>query len=155
MINSLRRLITTATVVCGLGAAVLVSPIVSGAGRPGQPPGGVNLNACNSSALTQPFSRWLDLADYELAPGGDFEGSTWTLTGGAQLVAGSEPYRATGALGSSSLSLPAASSVQSPLTCVDAAYPTIRFFIAGKGIGRGQHHRREYGDPRWRCRCRR
>jgi hypothetical protein len=135
MINSLRRLISTATVVCGLGAAVLVSPIVSGANADqGSPPSVVNLNACNSSALTQPFSRWLDLADYELAPGGDFEGSTWTLTGGAQLVAGSEPYRATGALGSSSLSLPAASSVQSPLTCVDAAYPTIRFFIAGRGL---------------------
>jgi hypothetical protein len=40
----------------------------------------------------------------------------------------------TGTLGSFSLSLPAGSSAQSPPTCVDAAYPTIRFFIAGKGL---------------------
>ena len=134
MINSFRCLISTAAVVCGAGVAVLVSPIVTGAkANVGSPTSVVNLNTCNPSPLTQPFARWLDLAQYELAPGGDFESPTWTVTGGAQFVAGSEPYKATGALGSSSLSLPAASSVQSPLTCVDAAYPTIRFFIAGKG----------------------
>jgi hypothetical protein len=49
-------------------------------------------------------------------------------------VAGSEPYAATGTLGSWSLSLPAGSSAQSPSTCVDAAYPSLRFFIAGRGL---------------------
>jgi hypothetical protein len=103
----------------------------------------VNLNTCNLSALSQPFAPWLDFSNYELAPGGDFErskspggdfaSSVWTLAGGAKLVAPSEPYAATGTLGSFSLSLPAGSSAQSPLTCVDAAYPSIRFFIAGKG----------------------
>jgi hypothetical protein len=94
----------------------------------------INLSTCNLSPLTQPFAPWLDFAHYELAPGGDFKGSTWTLTGGAKVVRGSEPYAATGTLGSSSLSLPAGSSAQSPLTCVDAAYPSIRFFIAGEGL---------------------
>ncbi|HZE05210.1 MAG TPA: hypothetical protein VE127_08305 [Solirubrobacteraceae bacterium] len=75
----------------------------------------------------------MDYAEYELAPGGDFESSTWNLTDGAERVAGSEPYAATGTLGSSSLSLPAGSSAQSPPTCVDAGYPSIRFFIAGTG----------------------
>lgn len=134
MINSSRRLIGAAAVLWSLGAAALVSPIVSYAGaNVVNPTSPVNLGACNSSALTQPFAPWLDFADYELAPGGDFDSSAWTLTGGAELVAGSEPYAATGHLGSSSLSLPAASSARSPLTCLDAAYPTIRFFIAGKG----------------------
>ena len=55
-------------------------------------------------------------------------------TGDAQLVAGSDPYAASGSLGSQSLLLPAGSSAQSPLTCVDAAYPSIRFFIKGTGI---------------------
>jgi hypothetical protein len=49
-------------------------------------------------------------------------------------MAGSEPYAATGTLGSWSLSLPAGSSAESPATCVDATYPTARFFIAGSGI---------------------
>jgi hypothetical protein len=128
VINSSRRLINTAAVLCSLGAAALVSPIVSDAGA-----AVVNLSACNSAALTQPFAQWLDLASYELAPGGDFESSAWTLAGGATRVDGSEPYAATGDLGSKSLSLPASSSATAPVTCVDAAYPSIRFFIAGKG----------------------
>ena len=63
-------------------------------------------------------------------PGGDFEGSLagWTLSGGAERVAGSEPYGATGSVGSYSLELPAGASAQSPFTCVNAAYPTFRFF---------------------------
>jgi hypothetical protein len=93
----------------------------------------INLNPCNSAQLTQPFAPWLDPASYELAPGGDFEQSAWTLSGSAQLVAGSEPYAATGAHGSWSLKLPAGSSAQSPPTCVDAAYPSVRFFIGGTG----------------------
>jgi len=101
----------------------------------------VNLNTCNTSVLSEAFAPWADPAFYELSPGGDFElspggdltSSSWTLDGGAQLVPGSEPYAATGTLGSSSLSLPAGSSAQSPPTCVDAAYPTFRFFIAGTG----------------------
>jgi hypothetical protein len=93
----------------------------------------INLNPCNGAALTQPFAPWLDPAWYELAPGGDFEEPTWSLSAGAQLVPGSEPYAATGARGSWSLELPAGSSAQSPSTCVDAAYPSVRFFIAGTG----------------------
>jgi hypothetical protein len=134
VINSSHRLISTAAVLCGLGAAALFSPIVSDAGASlVKPTGIVDLSTCNDSALTQPFAPWLDFANYELAPSGDFESSAWTLTGGAQLVAGSEPYAATGELGSSSLSLPAGSSARAPVTCLDAAYPSIRFFIAGEG----------------------
>jgi hypothetical protein len=93
----------------------------------------INLNPCNGAPLSQPFAPWVDPAWYELAPGGDFETSTWTLSGRAQLVSGSEPYAATGTLGSWSLKLPAGSSAESPVTCVDAAYPSVRFFIVGTG----------------------
>jgi hypothetical protein len=135
MINSARRLIGTVSVACTLGVTALLAPIVSGAqANVVNPTSLVNLGTCNHSALSQPFAPWLDFATYELAPGGDFESSTWTMSGRAGLVAGSEPYTATGTLGSSSLSLPAGSSAQSPLTCVDAAYPSIRFFIAGTGL---------------------
>jgi hypothetical protein len=94
----------------------------------------IDLDACGVAPLSQPFVRWLDPASYELAPGGDFETPAWTLSGGARRVAGSEPFAATGTLGSWSLSLPAGSSAESPSTCVDAAYPTIRFFSSGIGL---------------------
>jgi hypothetical protein len=135
MINSARRLITTVSVACTLGVVAVLAPIVSDAqAKALNPTSLINLNACDFSAASRPFARWLDFSQYELAPGGDFESSTWSLSGGAKLVAGSEPYAATGTLGSSSLSLPAGSSAQSPATCVDAAYPTIRAFIAGQGL---------------------
>jgi hypothetical protein len=121
--------------VCSLGAAALVPPLVSDAqATVVSPTSVVNLDTCDGSTLSQPFAPWLDFASYKLAPGGAFESSRWTLTGGAKLVRGSEPYAAAGTLGRSSLSLPAASSAKSPPTCVDAAYPSIRFFIAGTGL---------------------
>jgi len=90
----------------------------------------VKAGACNEAAVSQPFARWGDDSSYELMAGGDFEGSLdgWSLSGGAERVAGSEPYGATGAVGAYSLQLPAGASAQSPFTCVDAAYPTFRFF---------------------------
>jgi hypothetical protein len=134
MINSARRFLRTVSIACTLGATALLAPIVSNAqANVVNPTPSAGLNTCNLTKLSRPFARWLDFANYELAPGGDFESSTWTLTSRAGLVAGSEPYRATGTLGSASLSLPAGSSAQSPLTCVDAAHPSIRFFIAGQG----------------------
>lgn len=90
----------------------------------------VNTSACNQAPLSQPFLRWGDANSYELVPGGDFEGSLagWSLSGGAQQVAGSEPFGATGSVGTYSLELSAGASAQSPYTCVDAAYPSFRFF---------------------------
>ena len=134
MRNSARRLIWTVSVVCTLGAADLLAPTVSVAGADpvGSTPS-TGINTCSVSALSQPFAPWLDYAEYELAPGGDFESSSWTLAGGAERVAGSEPFAVTGTLGSSSLSLPPGSSAQSPLTCVDVTDPAIRFFVAGTG----------------------
>jgi hypothetical protein len=123
-----RRSLGRVSIMLGLvtGAAVAVPVSVARAAP-------INLAPCSPSALGQPFAPWGDPASYELAPGGDFETHAWTLTGGAERVPGSEPYAATGALGSWSLAMPAGSSAESPSTCVDAAYPTVRFFISGTG----------------------
>jgi hypothetical protein len=93
----------------------------------------ISTGACNEAPLTQPFARWGDSNTYELAPGGDFEGSLtgWTLSGKAQRVAGSEPYDVTGAVGAYSLALGAGASAQSPYVCVNASYPTFRLFARG------------------------
>lgn len=134
LVTSVRRLIATVSVTCAVGAAGVLAPSVSSAQAnlaAGTAP--VALDACSVSATSQPFARWLDFAFYELVPGGDFESSTWALADGADRVAGSEPYAATGTLGSFALSLPPGSSAHSPLTCVDTSSPSMRFFITGSG----------------------
>jgi hypothetical protein len=92
--------------------------------------------ACNEAPLSHPFAHWGDSSSYELAPGGDFESaaSGWTLSGGAKVVAGSEPYGASGSVGAHSLVLPHGASAQSPFTCVNASYPTFRFFARNDGL---------------------
>ncbi len=92
--------------------------------------------ACSEAALSQPFLPWGDANSYELVPGGDFEGSLsgWTLGGGAQRVTGSEPYGATGSVGTYSLDLPAGSSAQSPFICANASYPIFRFFARNHSL---------------------
>jgi hypothetical protein len=96
----------------------------------------ISTDACDNATLTQPFLPFGDSNDYKLAPGGDFEASLsgWSLSHGATRVAGSEPFGATGTTGASSIKLPAGASVQSPYTCVDAAYPSFRFFGRNNGL---------------------
>ena len=78
---------------------------------------------------SQPFSPWGDFNFYELAPNGTLESTNgWTLTGGAKLVKGSEPFAVTGRLGQYSLSIPAGATATSPAMCIDAVRPTFRFF---------------------------
>lgn len=96
----------------------------------------ISTDACDNATLSQPFAQFGDSNDYKLVPGGDFEGSLsgWTLGHGATRVAGSEPSGATGVVGQSSLYLPAGATAQSPYTCVDAAYPSFRFFGRNNGL---------------------
>lgn len=78
---------------------------------------------------SQPFSPWGDFNFYELAPNGTLESTNgWTLTGGAKLVKGSEPFAVTGRLGQYSLSIPAGATATSPAMCIDEVRPTFRFF---------------------------
>jgi hypothetical protein len=95
----------------------------------------VDTSDCDGAQLSQPFSPWGDDNQYKLAPGGDFEGSLsgWTFAGGAKKVAGSEPFKATGVAGGSSVSVPAGGSVTTAPSCVNAAYPSFRFFAKSSG----------------------
>jgi hypothetical protein len=96
----------------------------------------ISTGACNEAALSQPFLQWGDTNSYELVPGGDFEGSLsgWTFSGGAQPVAGGEPYDVTGSVSTRSLALPDGASAQSPFVCVNASYPTFRFLARNLGL---------------------
>ena len=110
------------------GLTVIALPTASAQAAPAS-------TTCPTPALSQPFLTWGDSSSYELVTGGSFEGSLsgWTLSGGAQKVAGSEPYGATGTVGSSSLGLAAGASAQSPFTCVEKSYKTFRFFARNTG----------------------
>jgi hypothetical protein len=96
----------------------------------------ISSGACNESALTRPFAQWGDSNLYELVPEGDFNGSLsrWTLAGGAYRAPEGEPYAVTGTPDEWSLALPAGASAQSPYTCVNASYPSFRFFARNDGL---------------------
>jgi hypothetical protein len=83
---------------------------------------------CDAQPTSQVFLPWVDLAQYQLAPGGTAESSDgWTLTGNAGVAAGNEPYNVTGS-GSSSLSLAPSSSATTAAMCAGVEHPTLRFF---------------------------
>jgi hypothetical protein len=84
--------------------------------------------SCTPSPSSQVFLRWLDPLRYELAPGGDAESTQrWTLSGGARVVAGNEPWRV-GGRGVSSLQLPRGSRATTGVMCVGIGHPVMRFF---------------------------
>jgi len=82
---------------------------------------------CPTYPTSKIFSRWLDAANYTLAPGGNFESAAGlTLTGGAKIVAGNESYNVGG--GKSSVRLPRGATVTTGPICVGLDKPTVRFF---------------------------
>jgi hypothetical protein len=91
---------------------------------------------CPSTATSQPFAPWGDTNDYSLAPGGAFSGNTttWSLSNGADLVKGGEPWNVSGIDAPASVRLTAGASTQSPPICVDATDPSFRFFGTTGGI---------------------
>jgi len=122
---SWRRLVLTSVVG---GAALCCLPAASARAAL------ISTTACDNAPLTQPFARWGDTNPYKRVPGGNFEGSLagWKLTGGAHVVSGNESFGVAG--GTHSLYLPAGASATTPLTCVNAAYPTARFFAKNDGL---------------------
>jgi hypothetical protein len=89
------------------------------------------------SAFTTPFAWWGDWSSYVLAPDGGLEGGGlgWTFEGGASVRFGNEPFYVHGFFDSRRLDLPAGSSATTPPLCIDASYPTMRFFLSGLWSG--------------------
>jgi hypothetical protein len=117
-------------------AAALSAPAASA----GLGLGGLLGGTCGGST-SKVFAQWGDFADYFLAPNGGLESGSngWTLSGGAQVVSGNEPFLPTGAR---SLSLPSGSSATSPVTCIGPKNPFVRMFAADdQGTDSGLHVR--------------
>ena len=88
---------------------------------------------------TQPFANWGDNGSYFLVPGGSFEGTnSWSLSGGAQVVSGNEPFYLNSKSDSHSLVLPPGSSATSPATCLAALSLNFRF-VGKSSDGSGVH----------------
>src|SRR3954468_21471044 len=81
---SLRRLL--------VASVALLLPLVAAASAHAD-----GASRCTGRVIEQPFGPWGDLADYFLAPDGDFSagGAGWTLDGAA-VVAKNEPFRVHG-----------------------------------------------------------
>jgi hypothetical protein len=91
---------------------------------------------CDPGPTGKPFLPWLDVFDYAEVPGGSFESglTEWTVSPGARVQAGNEPWRVGGAGDSQSLYLPAGASVTSPSFCGGLGYPTVRMFSRTSGL---------------------
>jgi len=86
----------------------------------------------NSSPV---FLPWNDHADYMLSAGGSFEygAPQWTLTGGAHIVHGNEPFYIHSAQDLRSMSIPQGSSATSPMMCFSTGDWHFRFVARGTG----------------------
>jgi hypothetical protein len=81
------------------------------------------------------FAAWNDTARYTLAADGGLEqgGLGWTLSGGAAVVPGGDPFALGGRPSAKGLSLPAGSSALSAPTCIAADTPTFRLLARNTG----------------------
>jgi hypothetical protein len=89
---------------------------------------------CEGRVIEQPFVAWGDLADYFLAPDGDFSGGAagWELAG-AEVVEENEPYYVHGESAPAAVRLESGASATSPTICVAETDPTMRFFARSAG----------------------
>jgi hypothetical protein len=88
-------------------------------------------------ATSKPFSQWGDYRNYTFAPDGGLEagGSGWSLSGGARVVSGNEPFFVHSRYDSRSLFLPAGSSASTPPACMGTTSTWIRFFVKNSAAG--------------------
>ena len=90
---------------------------------------------CAAQSASKVFLPWADPADYVLAPGGAAESADgWTLTDGAAIVAGSEPYAVHDAADAGALSLPPGATATTGTMCVGIEHPTLRFFTRSSSV---------------------
>lgn len=110
---------TIATVAATAGSALASAPVAG----------------CPAATITNPFTQWGDGADYQLAPGGDVEdsGASWSLSGGAGVAEGNEPFMVTSPTDHLSLRLPAVSTATTRRMCIGAEHDSFRFFAKRTG----------------------
>ena len=124
-----QRLVRRGSFLTALSLCALAAMTVSGTAS------AKSWGGCPGQKFSQPFMPWGDSNTYTPLTAGTFESGSngWTLTGGAQVTSGNEPFYVGGASDSHSLSLPSGSSATSPLMCVSIYYPNYRLFDVNTG----------------------
>jgi hypothetical protein len=104
---------------------------------------------CKEPVLTQPFLYAGDSNYYVLAPGqtpDNFEGTGWTLSGGASITTTTLADGSTGYV----LDLPSGSKAVSPSFCVTSLYPTARTLVRDVSGSQGVYLNVSYeGTATW------
>jgi hypothetical protein len=95
--------------------------------------------ASGCGTASRVFAPWGDHSNYLLVPGGAFEAGmpSWSLSGGARVVAGNEPNFVRDAADSRSLYVPSGGSALSPTVCFGLGDWHARFFVRNVGSARG------------------
>lgn len=95
--------------------------------------------ASGCDTASKVFAPWGDYSNYLLVPGGAFEASTpaWSLSGGARVVGGNEPFYLRNAADTRSLYVPAGGSALSPTVCFGLGDWHARFLVRNVGSTRG------------------
>jgi hypothetical protein len=112
--------------------AILVTAAISAATAA---PASAALGIACPDPTVQPFAPWGDPSAYAFAPNGGFEnGATgWSLTGGATIATGNEPFVVHRPGDGYSLRLPAGSSATTGRMCIGALSTKMRFFARNTG----------------------
>jgi hypothetical protein len=137
-----RRLVARAGALAIVFGGLIATPALA------DPSSGAASN-CSDPTLTQPFLAYGDQNWYALAPGesaDNFDGTGWTLNGGANLQ--SQPLD-DGSAGSV-LDLPSGATAVSPPICVDSDYPTARTMSRSFGVANlavGVSYANQPGSP--------
>lgn len=90
---------------------------------------------CPDAGASRAFARWHDRAYYVLVGDGGFENGAqgWTLSRGATVVAGNEPWSVRSPGDRRALALAPGAHATSPPVCVSLGHPTVRFFARNTG----------------------
>jgi hypothetical protein len=121
------------TLIAFLAAAALMVTPSAEAGLIGTGP------ASGCGTASKVFAPWGDQDNYLLVPGGAFESGqpAWSMSGGARVVAGNEPFYVRSAQDRNSLYLPSGSSALSPTVCFGLGDWHARFFVRNVGSASG------------------
>jgi hypothetical protein len=112
---------------------VLAPLAVTWALTSGAQPAQAGLGIACPDATSQPFKQWADYAQYALVPDGGFESGAagWTLSGGAKVVSGNEPFYIRSKTDKRSLLLPAGAQAMTPPMCISLLSSKMRFVVGG------------------------
>jgi hypothetical protein len=126
---SLSVFLAAAVVSASLAGSLLAGKASAAACPPPPPP-------------VKPFQPWNDGNTYVLTTGGSFESGLngWSLSGGAKLVQGNEPWYVNSKSDKQSLYLPAGASATSGCTSAPMINSVVRFFANNVGSASGGLH---------------